>query len=299
MVSKLLIFGGNGFVGRNLATLALEQGWQVAVADLTAFPGEAGAEGFAVDITRPETVELAFETACPDVVVNVAALADIDRAERDRDLAWNINVDGARWIAQSCARAGVPHVFFSSDAVFDGVQGPYTEDDLPNPVNFYGVTKAEAEKVVLSIHPGAAVIRISLVLGLPRTTGNSFLAGLKAKLDEGKEVICPTDEIRTPVDVHTLSACVLELAGSQFSGLLHIGCTESIDRCTLAQRLASEMGYDRVLIKAQVDQGKQRGRALRHKNGVLDVSKARRILNTPLLSLNETILRAITSAYPS
>jgi len=292
-LNKLLVFGGNGFVGGNLAKLALEQGWQVVVADLAPQPRVEGAKWIGVDIIQPDQIWQAFEETQPDAVVNVAALADIDRVESDRELAWKINVDGARWIAKNCARSGSAHVFFSSDAVFDGVQGPYTEDDLPNPVNFYGVTKAEAEAAVLASHPGAAVIRISLVLGLPRTTGNSFVAGLQEKLRSGKEVVCPPDEIRTPVDVHTLSACVLELASNRFAGLLHIGSTQSIDRYSLTRRVAQEMGYSQDLVKPQAEQQEQTGRAPRHKKGILDVTKARRVLNTRLPSLDETIHRAL------
>lgn len=292
-MNKLLVFGGNGFVGGNLAKFALEQGWQVVVADLAPQPRVEGARWIGVDITQHDQIWQAFEETQPDAVVNVSALADIDRVERDRELARKINVDGARWIAQNCARLDCAHVFFSSDAVFDGVHGPYMEDDLPNPVNFYGITKADAEQAVLSAHPEAVVIRISLVLGLPQTVGNSFLAGLKDKLQAGREVICPVDEIRTPVDVHTLSACVLELIRSDYAGRLHIGCTESIDRYSLTQRLAQEMGYSRDLVKPQAEQQEPAGRAPRHKKGVLDVSKARQVLKTRLLTLEETIHKAV------
>lgn len=292
-MNKLLVFGGNGFVGGNLAHFALDQGWQVVVADLAPQPRVVGAKSIGVDITQPDQIWQAFEEIQPDAVVNVAALADIDRVERDRELAWKINVDGARWIAQYCARLDCAHVFFSSDAVFDGVHGPYAEDDLPNPVNFYGITKVDGEQAILSAHPEAAVIRISLVLGLPRTVGNSFLAGLKGKLQAGIEVICPEDEIRTPVDVHTLSACVLELLRSDYAGRLHIGCTESIDRFSLTQRLAQEMGYSQDLVKPQAEQQELAGRAPRHKKGVLDVSKARQVLKTRLLTLEETIHKAV------
>jgi dTDP-4-dehydrorhamnose reductase len=265
----------------------------VVVADLALQPRVDGAKWIGVDITQPDQIWQAFEETQPDAVVNVAALADIDRVERDRELAWKINVDGAHRIAQYCARLDCAHVFFSSDAVFDGVHGPYAEDDLPNPVNFYGITKADAEQAVLSAYPEAAVIRISLVLGLPQTVGNSFLAGLKDKLQAGKEVICPVDEIRTPVDVHTLSACVLELLRIDYAGRLHIGCTESIDRYSLTQRLAQEMGYSRDLVKPQAEQQEPAGRAPRHKKGVLDVSKARQVLKTRLLTLEETIHKAV------
>ena len=128
-----------------------------------------------------------IERLQPDAVVNVAAIADIDFVEREQDLAHQVNVTGARNIADSCARRGIRYVFFSSDAVFDGEGGPYREEDAPNPVNYYGKTKLEAEQAVLTAHPAAAVIRISLVLGYPVTSGNSFFASLESKLAAGQD----------------------------------------------------------------------------------------------------------------
>ena len=291
-MNRLLIFGG-GFVGSNLACLAQRQGWEVTIADNFYRPGLDTVQWKTVDITQAEGVAEIFTDVQPQAVVNVAAIANIDQAEQEKDLTWKVNVDGARLLAENCAVLRVKYIFFSSDAVFDGQGQGYTEEDAPAPVNYYGVTKAEAEKAVLLACPTAVVIRISLVLGFPVTGGNSFFSALEGKLKEGKGVPCPPGEIRTPVDVLTLSECVLELARSDFSGRLHIGATDSLSRYELTQKVARSLGYDETLIKLQDSAAGQAGRAPRHQNGIICVTKAQRLLATKLLSTDEGIRRAI------
>jgi dTDP-4-dehydrorhamnose reductase len=289
-----MIFGGSGFVGGNITKIARHKGWSVIIADSFFRSGLEDVRWITADITDPDTVKNAIQTEKPDAVVNVAAIADIDKAEQDKELAWKVNVDGARYIAENCAESGINYVFFSSDAVFDGKSTSYKEEDRIAPVNYYGYTKAEAEKAVLNAYPGAVVIRISLVVGLPVTGGNSFLGGLKKKLEEGAEIICPIDEIRTPVDVLTLSESVLELAESKYSGILHIGATDSINRYELAKKAAILMGLDKSQIKPLLLPENMPDRVPRHKNGILNVDKARQVLKTRMLSVEEGIKRAVT-----
>ena len=289
---RMLIYGGSGFVGGNLAAAALRQGWQVLVADPVFHPGLGSAGWERLDITDPYLVDQIMAGFSPDAVVNLAALADIDRAERERELAWKINVDGARLIAESCRRNAARLVFISSDAVFDGLGGPYREDDVPAPVNYYGVTKAEAEKAVMKAHLDAIVVRISLVLGFPVTAGNSFLASLEQKLKAGEVIACPVDEVRTPLDVHTLCACLLEVALGSCTGLLHLGGLNWVNRFDLTRLAAEKMGYPPTRVIEQGAASALPGRALRHKRGILDVSKAQSVLITPLLDLKETLDQA-------
>lgn len=289
MSKKLMIFGGSGFVGGNLTNVARAAGWEVTIADSR--PG-VNAEWRNVNITDPAAVESAIGAVRPTAVVNVAAIADVDQAEQKRELAYQVNVEGARSIAESCSRHSIPYVFFSSDAVFDGEQNSYSEDDPPSPTNYYGQTKFEAEQAVLAAYPGAVVVRISLVLGYPVESGNSFFANLEGKLKEGKAILTPTYEIRTPIDVFTLSECVLELAQNGYAGRIHLGATDSISRYELSKKLTHAMGFAETLIQAQEQPEIKPGRAPRHKNGIIKVAKAQQILHTPLLSSDQTILRA-------
>jgi dTDP-4-dehydrorhamnose reductase len=299
---RLALFGGGGFVGGRLAAAAFARGWDVHVVDAVPDPGVPGLEGarwHRADITDADAVRTLLRGMAPDAAVDLAAVADIDRAERERDLARAVNVEAARTIAAACAGAGAWMMYFSSDAVFAGTADRYTEDDPPAPVNYYGRTKAEGEEAVRAAHPGAAVIRISLALGFalgratapPLAGGNSFLAGLEAALAQGREVAAPAEEVRTPVDVHTLCACVLELARMRFAGTIHVGSTTSIDRGALTRMAALLLGYPSARINAAP--AAVPGRAPRHRNGIIAVEKARALLSTPLLDAEATVRRAV------
>jgi dTDP-4-dehydrorhamnose reductase len=294
MGGKALIFGGGGFVGGNLATVALRQGWEVHIAERVEFPeGLPGARWHLLDIREEAAVRGLVADLAPDAVVDLAAVADIDRAEREREQARAVNVEAARAIAASCAASGAYCLYFSSDAVFAGTAASYAEEDPPEPVNFYGRTKAEGEKAVRQADPKAGIVRLSLVLGFPVTAGNSLFAALEARLKAGQEITAPADEIRTPVDVLTLSECVLELIGLRFAGVIHIGSTDSMDRASLTRRAAELLGYSGARVVAQAGGAVVAGRAARHKNGIIRVDKARALLKTPLLSAEASISRAI------
>jgi dTDP-4-dehydrorhamnose reductase len=292
MQKKLMIFGG-GFVGRNLSRVAVRQGWQVVLADMIAGQDEENIRWITLDITDEKLVETAIASYLPDAAVNVAAMADIDKAESNKEAAYRINVEAARYIAESCKKHGTKYVFFSSDAVFEGTKEIYTEEDERNPINYYGTTKMIAEDEVRKANPQAAVARLSLILGFTIAGGNSFLEALERKLRAGDTIYCPLDEMRTPIDVMTLCACVLELAQNNFAGVLQLGSKDSIDRYTMTRLLAEKLGYDTALVQIQKDT--PQGRALRHKNGIISVKKAQSVLKTPLLPVSKTIERALNS----
>lgn len=297
MTGRLLVFGGGGFVGGNLCTVALRDGWEVHAADAAVRDALPGAAWHRIDITDGAAVAALAARVKPTAVVDLAAVADIDRAERERELAWAVNVDAALSIASAARAAGACCVYFSSDAVFAGTADRYVEKDTLGPVNWYGRTKADGELAVREAHPEAAIVRISLVLGFPVTDGNSFIAGLEKKLAAGTVVPCPVDEIRTPIDVLTLSAAVLELCRMRFAGVLHLGSTDSVDRFTLTRRAAVLMGFDETLVAAQqpgpTGGAAQPGRAARHRRGVISVERAQALLATPMLDWETSLRRAI------
>jgi len=293
MARKLVVFGGGGFVGGNLCTVALRRGWEVTIVDARVREGVPGARWEALDITDSSAVHELVRKLRPQAAVDLAAVAEIDRAERERELTRAVNVQAAEAIAAVCAKVEAGCLYFSSDAVFPGTGSGYREDDLLGPVNYYGRTKMEGEQAVRGAHPQAAIVRISLALGFPVTDGNSFFAALEEKLKAGQEIVAPSDEVRTPVDVLTLSECVLELLDKRFAGIIHIGSTDSVDRATLTRRAAKLMGYPAAPVRAQPSDASRPGRAPRHKNGIISVAKAQGLLATPLLNVERSIERAI------
>jgi dTDP-4-dehydrorhamnose reductase len=294
MSPSILIFGGSGFVGAHIAKTAKEQGWRTAIAGRMPHPEIDFAEYHQTDVTSIESVHQAISNAKPTVVVNCAAIADIDRAERERELAWQVNVLGAQHIAAACRQHGIRHIFFSTDVVFNGQAELYDERAPTDPVNYYGRTKAAAENAVMEKYPGSVIIRISLAVGYLIAAGNSSLTRLEKQFQQGQEIRMPLDEIRTPIDVLTLSQCVLELAEIDYSGIIHIGALNSLNRYELTIRLAQKMGYPTTLVIPLPSFGEP-GRAPRHKNGSLSVTRAGMLLHMAMPTVEQTIERALLS----
>lgn len=291
---KVLIVGGNGFVGGQLALAARRLGHEPAIADMGAASSIPGIPYRRCDITDLVSVAAAIEALRPDMIVNVAAVADIERAERERRLAEAVNVLGAANGAKAAAETGAAYCWFSSDAVFDGESARYAEDSPLGPVNYYGKTKEMGEEAVLKANPRAVIPRLSLVLGFPVVSGNSFLAGLREKLEAGKRVEASTTEVRTPIDVLTLCEAVYELCGLGCSGVVHLGATESASRYELTTMIAGKLGYGRETVVPV--NAADAARAPRHRNGILSVARAQGILKrTKLLSIGETVERALTT----
>ena len=288
----ILIFGGNGFLGSNIALLASSLGWTVYISDKEEKSVTPDVRLRAADITNFEITNSIINDISPDVIVNAAAIADIDFAEKEREFTQKVNVDAAINIAMICKTKKIRHIFISSDAVFNGLKDEYTETDITDPVNYYGKTKQEAEKGIMLVNPDSVIIRISLVLGFPLGTGNSFVSEIDNKLKDGNVINAPMDIIRTPVDVNTLANVVMELGQNSFSGIIHIGSIEKINRYDLACKLAIALGYNPALIKPVMSTIVQSGKAPRHKNGILNINKAGEVLKTKMLTLNDTILNA-------
>jgi dTDP-4-dehydrorhamnose reductase len=246
---RLLIIGASGFIGQRLAVMAAEH-YDVFLADLAepAKPNE-----IRMDVTDPASVTSGFDAVGPQVVVMLAAIADIDQCERQPELAKAVNVDGAVCVAHQCASRGARFVYTSSAAVYDGSRHGYTEEDPPTPLSVYGRTKAQAEMELRAILQDAIILRPALVLGFSAASHtNAMLNKLADSLRTGQIVRVPDYEYRNPIDADTIGHAILRLAElKQARGIYHIGALDSISRYELVGRLADRMGFSRALVEAQ------------------------------------------------
>ena len=284
----LLIIGARGFVGQHLAQRAAPA-YRVFEADLPM----AGWTGLEIDVTSSASVQAAFQTALPDVVVLLAAISDIDVCEQRPDLAEEVNVRGTARVVEACAKAGARLVFASSAAVFDGAQHGYREADVPTPVSVYGRTKVRAEIVIREAVPEAIILRMALVVGFAQNHGtNAMLNKFAEKLRAGQPVSLPSFELRNPIDSGTLSDYMLELLRLPGAGgVFHVGASQAISRFDLGVKLAERMGFSRELVRAQTLP--LPGRAPRGLDHFLLTERLRAMCRTAVPTCDEVIERAI------
>lgn len=174
--------------------------------------------------------------------------------------AWSTNVEGSAAVA--AAAAGRRLVHLSSDLVFDGTRGRYAEDDRPAPVGAYGRSKAEAERRVAALHPGATIVRTSLIYGGAEPGPQERLAR------EGTRFF--VDEIRSPVQVGDLAEAILELLALDLPGPLHVGGADDVSRYDFALLLGADPGR---IERARTTPGRAADVSLRS-------SRARALLST-------------------
>lgn len=287
MSKRLIVTGGNGFVAGSVIAHALGT-WDVYA--LTRKPMDTPPDGLTLctlDYSDAPAVEKVFHEIRPDAVIHAAAIAAIDYCEAEREAAHQANVQLTEILARHTSDAGAKFVFVSTDNVFRGDKGLYTEEDAPAPVNYYGRTKVEAEHVIETVVDNHVTARVSLIYGLPVLgAGNSFLSKMIATLEAGGELGVPDNEIRSPVDVVTVGRALVELAGNTTQGVIHLAGTEVLQRTEMARRIAVRLGYARERVVVSDPTGIP-GRADRPRDVSLSCRHAQATLSTPMLSLDE------------
>jgi dTDP-4-dehydrorhamnose reductase len=286
---KLAITGGGGFVAGSVIQQASAD-WEVhALSGKDPLARRPGLVWHSLDLKEPAQVRTALDTIAPDVVLHAAAIGDIDYCENHPEAARVVNVGITESVAEYCGRNRARMVYLSTDNVFDGTQGNYVEEDRPEPINEYARTKAASETIVSTAVEDTVIARVALVMGFGLLGGgNSFLERTVPMFREGRTIYVPPEEIRTPIDVITLGRVLLELAATNFRGVIHLAGSESLDRVSLTRRLAQRLGFssEKVVPRSPTEIV---GRARRPRDVSLNVAKAQTVLKTPMRDFDSAI----------
>jgi dTDP-4-dehydrorhamnose reductase len=232
---NLLVVGGSGFLGQELANQARVAGHGVVATYRTRAAAVAGVDWRPLDIRRIDDVTALMVDSQPDAVINAAF----------RQADWVTTADGAMHVAVAAAAGAVRLVHVSSDAVFSGAAGSYDETCVPDPTTAYGAAKAAAETAVKGIAPAAAIARTSLIIG----DGGSHHENLVHALATGKtHGVLFTDDMRCPVHVADLAAALLELAVSPYCGVHHVAGADAVSRYELGRLIARRDGLDEAML---------------------------------------------------
>ena len=258
-------------MGSKLAEVALARGNQV-------FSGYAHNEpqcGRAIrfDLMDERGIYDLVDRLRPDVIIHSAALTDVDRCERERELAYKMNVEGTQAIAKAAEKAGAFLVYISTDYVFDGERGSYREDEKTNPVSYYGQSKLLGEEFCRG-----CIARTCVIYGSRPASGKvNFALWLIESLKSGKQVRVVTDQFITPTLNTNLAKMVLEAADRRLSGVYHLAGATRISRYDFAREVARvfDLDSDLIIPSRMAD---LKWDAKRPKDSSLDTSKAAREL---------------------
>lgn len=225
MKPRVIVTGAAGLIGHYFVKSAARwaPGWEVH-----------GLTRTGLDLTDHTAAERAWQRLKPGAVIHCAALSRTKDCERDPQLAHRINVDATAHLAR--LSKDIPFIFLSSGEVFDGKAGWYRETDTPDPINFYGRTKLEAEQLVLQ-NPGHTVVRIVLTAGTSQNGDRSFVEDMCRMAKSGKSMTLYADEYRCPLPAGAIARAIWELAGQNAPGLYHLGGGERLSRWEMSQAL--------------------------------------------------------------
>jgi dTDP-4-dehydrorhamnose reductase len=287
-MNKLLITGGSGLVGGHVADRA-RVNWDVYATYQSNPFTMPSVQSVQLNLDDKKSISDIIRRIRPDVVIHCAAWSSLDQCEQNRKRAFQINTESTALLAELCAESGAWLIYTSSDMVFNGKQGNYTESDPLNPINVYGETKLSAEEKIRSTCSNYVIVRVALVYGKPVSRGNSFSEKILSRFHEGGTFSLFTDQFRTPVWVQTLADALLELADNHYTGVLHIGGSEKVDRFTFGLILAEIVRYPSKLCKP-VRMSDFKTIALRPKDVSLNISLAKNILKIPFIDYRQGLL---------
>lgn len=186
----------------------------------------------------------------PDVIINCAALTDVDQCEVDRKLCWELNTTLVENLISISRVIDCHLVTISTDFIFDGKKGPYSEDAIPNPLNYYGKSKHAAENACLLGLERYTIIRTSTVFGVSSFGKNNFVNWVLDKLIAGEEFHVIDGQHSTPTITDDIAQCVLKVLLKRKFGIYNACGKDFLSRYEFAQKIAKCFRFDSMLIKA-------------------------------------------------
>jgi len=244
---RVLVTGANGMVGSALVGLLSADREREILA--TSFRENRGRLPFyQADLTSPlETRALLRETR-PDMIIHCAAISNLDQCEEDKRLCRAVNVLATQNLLQAAPECHFIHL--STDMIFNGKEGPYSEDSRPSPINEYGRTKAESEELVATRARTWSILRTALVYGTREEYGRSNIVDMcRGRLLKDEKLKLVSDQIRTPTFLPDLAMGIGSALKTRAQGIFHLAGEEIVSPFEIGMLVAKMMGKDTSLIE--------------------------------------------------
>lgn len=201
------------------------------------------------DITKRESVKKVVLGFYPDYIVNASAYTNVDLSETEREDAWKVNVKGVEYLSEAARIIDSRIIHISSDYIFDGREGPYSENEKPNPLGYYARTKLAGENALKISGVPNTILRTNVLYGADSNCKIDFVRWLINSLKDGKEVRIVTDQINNPTFVNDLVQGISKVIEFNKTGIYNIGGKEFLSRFEFSEIIAEYFGLDKNLIK--------------------------------------------------
>ena len=281
---KFLVTGSAGLVGQQVVK-DLSKSNQVFSCYNESKP-EYG-DSVKMDLKNYEMISSVLTEIKPDVVIHLGAMTGVDLCEKEKTSASEINTKATEIIAKECSKLNSFLVYVSTDYVFDGNFGMYKEDDVTNPLGFYGKSKLEGEKAVQNFSTNWCIVRTSTPFGL-HPTKKSFPMWVIENLQKQKQIDVLIDQFTSPTYVPNLSRMLIEISERRITGIIHAAGASKISRYQMASMVSDKLNLDDTLLK-QISMNKMKWVAQRPKDSSLDVSRASSILNEKPQKIDQSL----------
>jgi dTDP-4-dehydrorhamnose reductase len=247
---KILITGANGLLGQAMVSVfSRESDFEIIKSSVEpeSFV-RTGLQYIQLDITNKDELKKTVSEINPGVIINCAAYTDVDKCETERELSWKINVDAVKNLIIAARPVNAKLVHFSTDYVFDGKNGPYDEQSVPNPLSFYGRGKLASENALIASGIEHAIIRTMVLFGYGVNVKPNFAMWLVNKLSAKEKVNIVDDQIGNSTIVDDLAYGTLKVVEKEKTGIYNIAGRDIESRLDFTMKLCDVYGYDKSLI---------------------------------------------------
>ena len=290
-MKKIVLTGANGFLGQHLTLFLAAYDYKVFTTGRgdCRIPVKKPFEYFGIDLTDKAAVQEMILATKPDVIIHNAAMSKPDECENDKAACILHNVTTTQYLVEAANAVGVKLIYISTDFIF-GEDGPHAVDAIPNPLNFYGASKLEAEIFVKNNAANYAIVRPVFIYG-PAWEGMrpSFLHWVKNNLEAGKTIKVVSDQLRTPTYVVDICKGLKTIIDNDHQGDFHLAGKDILSPYEMAIAVANVLKLNaEMIVKVTADTFPEPVK--RAKKSGLKIDKSIEVLNYQPVSFNEGIL---------
>jgi dTDP-4-dehydrorhamnose reductase len=247
---RILVTGANGMLGqRTVEFYSRLTGIELLATSVEDHSLLSGIEYIQCDISSRNDIKKIVYDFCPDVIINTAAYTNVDKSETDRELAWKINVKGVEYLSEAARILDSHLIHISTDYIFDGKDGPYNENDIPNPLGYYGRTKLASENALKISGIRYTILRTNVLYGTAKYSRPDFVKWVVNSLRNNNEIKIVDDQINNPTFIDDLVMAINNVIELHKEGIYNIGGMEFLSRFDFTNLIADYFGLNKSLIK--------------------------------------------------